>query len=257
MTILVIGNSGAISTALKKYNNYLFINNLEEIKSNKILTDAKTLIYSRGYSHASPIHYLNSKKLIISNVQFPLEIYKNLDKFNVNLFVYLSTNKINYYEFCINYFVIKKYIKFFQPYLWSKLQGENYLTGFSKISNCKLLILRLPPIIGTFPKGKLKYIIKYYKFFHFLKSIIPNIKIKFLSIEKLNNFFIKLDNNNCLGKFDNLNNDFDIISLHELIDLIYSINKNLKDENNCSLSLEMINKDFIKDLTLTIKKNYS
>jgi nucleoside-diphosphate-sugar epimerase len=257
MKIIVIGNRGAISTALKKYDNYLFLNNLEEIKSNKIFTDAKTVIYSRGYSHASPVHFFNSKKLIISNVIFPLEIFKNLDKFNVNLFIYLSTNKIKYYELYINFFIIKKYIKFFQPYIWSKIQGENYLSSFSKISKCKLLILRLPPIIGTIPKGKLKYIIKYYKFFHFFKFIIPNIKIKFLSISKLNNFFIKLENNNFIDKFDHLNDDIDTISLHVLIDLIFLINKNVNDENKCRINLEILNNDFIKDLIFTIKQKYS
>ena len=100
MTILVIGKKGAISRALLKYNHYLFFDNLDDLDFDKVLSDSKikTIIYSRGYSQASPIHYLNSKKLIISNVYYPNEIYKKLDKVKINLFIYLSTNKIKYYE---------------------------------------------------------------------------------------------------------------------------------------------------------------
>jgi nucleoside-diphosphate-sugar epimerase len=166
--ILLTGSSGFLGSyllkSLQQNNKVVTLNR----SSGDILIDLSkstfdfnkvfdVVVHSAGNIHANPKSDLERNKVYFDNYNSTVNLIKSL-AVPPSYFVFISSISVYGLEEGVNISEGAPLLAL-DSYGKSKIDSENYLINWCKYNNVKLLILRLPLVVGNSPKGNLKKMI--------------------------------------------------------------------------------------------------
>lgn len=167
MTLLLTGGSGflgqSIIPALKgeyaiktlgtgDYDNY----KLDLSKEIPVLSNTfDIVIHAAGKAHLVPRSTTESQEFFNVNLNGTINLCKSLEDRGIpKAFIFIST--VSVYGIDYGYEIKEtQLLNGITPYAQSKIEAEDYLTGWCKMNNVKLAILRPSLIAGKNPPGNL------------------------------------------------------------------------------------------------------
>lgn len=167
--ILLTGSSGFLGSYLfnsLRINNNVFTLNrssgdfVVDLSQSQFSIDLffDIVVHSAGNIHSNPKSDFEINKVYSDNYKSTVNLVNSLES-PPSYFVFISSIAVYGLEEGINISECAP-LQAVDPYGRSKIDSEKYLINWCNQNNVKLLILRLPLVVGNAPKGNLNKMIK-------------------------------------------------------------------------------------------------
>lgn len=185
-----------VSIGLKKENDYqIDFNNLGLSNFSLVKEQSQFIIHLSSLAHENKLNNKDFLKYIKINYLATLELCKLIETWEKKpqLFIFLSST--NVYGINSGSNIDESYpLKGNSPFAISKIITEEFLINWGKIHGVKILILRLPLILGSSPPGNLKKLILAISKGRYFKISSGNTKKSMLNVDDLVNLILSNPN---------------------------------------------------------------